>query len=51
MSIIVLGYDSRTDVEEDTIIETVKPSIFFNDKEYLKGEVIVSKKPEENDVY
>ena len=47
MSIKVLGYDSRTDVEEDTIIETVKPTIFFNDKEYLKGEVIVSKKPDD----
>lgn len=43
MSIKVLGYDSKPGVEEDTIIETVKPTIFFNDKEYLKGEVIVSK--------
>ena len=43
MSIKVLGYDSRPGVEEDIIIETVKPTIFFNDKEYLKGEVIVSK--------
>lgn len=47
MSIKVLGYDSRQGIEEDTIIETVKPTIFFNDKEYLKGEVIVSKKPDE----
>ena len=44
MSIKVLGYDSKQDIEEDTIIETVKPTIFFNDKEYLKGEVIVSTK-------
>jgi len=47
MSIKVLGYDSRQGIEEDTIIETVKPTIFFNDKEYLKGEVIVSKKPDD----
>lgn len=47
MSIKVLGYDSRSDIEEDIIIETVKPTIFFNDKEYLKGEVIVSKKPDD----
>ena len=46
MSIKVLGYDSKPGVEEDIIIETVKPTIFFNDKEYLKGEVIVSKKPD-----
>lgn len=46
MSVKVLAYDSRDDVEEDTIIETVKPTIFFNDKEYLKGEVIVSKRPD-----
>ena len=46
MSIKVLGYDSRSDIEEDIIIETVKPTIFFNGKEYLKGEVIVSKKPD-----
>lgn len=44
MSIRVLGYDSKPGVEEDIIIETVKPTIFFNNKEYLKGEVIVSKK-------
>lgn len=43
MSIKVLGYDSREDVEEDTIIETIKPAIFFNDREYMKAEVIVSK--------
>ena len=42
MSIKVIGYDSRPGVEEDIIIETVKPTIFFYDKEYLKGEVIVS---------
>lgn len=42
MSIKVIGYESRPDVEEDIIIETVKPTIFFNDIEYLKGEVIVS---------
>ncbi len=47
MSIKVLGYDSRSDIEEDIIIETVKPTIFFNGKEYLKGEVIVSKKPDD----
>ena len=47
MSIKVLGYDSKPGVEEDIIIETVKPTIFFNDKEYLKGEVIVSKKPDD----
>ena len=46
-SIRVLGYDTRPGLEEDTIIETVKPTIFFNDKEYLKGEVIVSKKPDD----
>ena len=47
MSIRVLGYDSKPGVEEDIIIETVKPTIFFNDKEYLKGEVIVSKRPDD----
>lgn len=47
MSIRVLGYDTKQDVEEDTIIETVKPTIFFNHKEYLKGEVIVSKKADD----
>ena len=47
MSLRVLGYDTRSDIEEDIIIETVKPSIFFNGKEYLKGEVIVSKKPDD----
>jgi hypothetical protein len=47
MSVKVLAYDTRDDVEEDTIIETVKPTIFFNDKEYLKGEVIVSKRPDD----
>lgn len=47
MSIRVLGYDTRPGLEEDTIIETVKPTIFFNDKEYLKGEVIVSKKADD----
>lgn len=48
MDIKVLGYDSRLDIEEDIIVETVKPTIFFNDKKYLKGEVIVSKKPDDN---
>ena len=43
MSIKVLGYDSREGVEEDTIIETVKPAIFFNDRQYMKAEVIVSR--------
>jgi len=47
MSIKVLGYDSQLDIEEDIIIETVKPTIFFNGKEYLKGEVIVSKKSDD----
>lgn len=43
MSIKVLGYDSKEGVEEDTIIETVKPAIFFNDRQYMKAEVIVSR--------
>ena len=48
MAIKVLDSYPNPDVDEDTIIETVKPAIYFKNKMILMGEVIVGI-PEEND--
>lgn len=48
MAIKVLDSFPDSDVEEDTIVETVKPAIFYENKMILMGEVIVAV-PEENE--
>ena len=48
MSIKVLDSYQDPNVEDDTIVETVKPAIFYENKMILMGEVIVAV-PEENE--
>ncbi len=42
MALDVLAFETSEEIEESTITETRKPSIFYNDELILNGEVIVT---------
>ena len=43
LSLTVLAWEEHPDLTKNTIVETISPSIFFNQKLIQKGEVIVGK--------
>ena len=43
MALNVLTFQPMPDIEKDTIIETIKPTIYYNDAIIQRGQVIVAK--------